>query len=235
MASSKNPTISSSGDKKPSESRRLRGSRIGNLAYRTRLESWPSGGALDPESVSELGSACGTEGCIAESIRDIMRRLPLVVLMPAGGEMRRTGSPVGTADEHLRDAAGRELKAVPLERLLRRRPSRQNRVATTGTTESRLEEGALSIDLQRATLTWKEMPVKLSITQFRIVVELASNPSEARSAAELMDAARICVAPNTIAAHIRAIRRRFRAADPSFDAILTERGLGYRWRVARWE
>ena len=47
--------------------------------------------------------------------------------------------------------------------------------------------------------------------------------------AELMRAAQIVVEPNTIAAHMKTIRQRFRTVDPDFDAIRTERSLGYRW------
>ena len=62
-----------------------------------------------------------------------------------------------------------------------------------------------------------------------MVFALATSPAIAKSPEELMKAARIRVAPNTIAAHIRGIRKRFESLDPSFDAIRTERGLGYRW------
>jgi two-component system OmpR family response regulator len=64
-----------------------------------------------------------------------------------------------------------------------------------------------------------------------MVLALASTPVHPKSAAELMRAANISVAPNTIAAHIRAIRTRFQDVDPEFDAIRTERGHGYRWVV----
>jgi two-component system OmpR family response regulator len=44
-----------------------------------------------------------------------------------------------------------------------------------------------------------------------------------------MKSANIVVEPNTITAHIKHIRDRFRAVDNSFNSIKNERGKGYRW------
>lgn len=58
---------------------------------------------------------------------------------------------------------------------------------------------------------------------------LAEHPGQAQTPAALMRAARITVESNTVAAHIKHIRDAFRAIDPEFDAIRTERGAGYWW------
>jgi two-component system OmpR family response regulator len=44
-----------------------------------------------------------------------------------------------------------------------------------------------------------------------------------------MKAAGLIVEPNTIAAHVKSIRRAFTAEDLTFHCIKTERGRGYRW------
>jgi two-component system, OmpR family, response regulator len=62
-----------------------------------------------------------------------------------------------------------------------------------------------------------------------MIEDLCRNPSHAKSHAELMRAAKIVVEPNTITAHIKAIRDAFRRIDPDFDHLRTERGRGYRW------
>ena len=48
---------------------------------------------------------------------------------------------------------------------------------------------------------------------------------------DLMKAANIVVEPNTITAHVKAIRNAFASLDPAFHSIRTERGRGYRWVV----
>jgi two-component system OmpR family response regulator len=44
-----------------------------------------------------------------------------------------------------------------------------------------------------------------------------------------MDAANVVLDDNTITSHVKRIRRKFVAADASFDAIHTVYGMGYRW------
>ena len=44
-----------------------------------------------------------------------------------------------------------------------------------------------------------------------------------------MDAANVVLDDATITSHIKRIRRKFAAVDPTFDAISTVYGMGYRW------
>ena len=44
-----------------------------------------------------------------------------------------------------------------------------------------------------------------------------------------MDAANVVLDDATITSHIKRIRRKFVAVDPTFDAISTVYGMGYRW------
>jgi two-component system OmpR family response regulator len=119
-----------------------------------------------------------------------------------------------------------ELLAVRIETLLHRH---QVLLEADDNRDTLVVVGPLAIDLQRGAATWKGHFVDLSLPHYWMVLELASAPYKASSAKELMAAAGIQVAPNTIAAHIRSIRARFRAVDAQFNAIRTERGLGYRW------
>ncbi len=59
--------------------------------------------------------------------------------------------------------------------------------------------------------------------------ELLTEPRQVKSYQQLMKAAKIYVEPNTITAHIKTIRNRFKAIDETFNCIKTERGIGYRW------
>lgn len=89
--------------------------------------------------------------------------------------------------------------------------------------------GPLSIDMDRLAAHWRGEKVELSLIQMRIVYDLAVQPGRVRSYSQLMRAADIFVEPNTVTSHIRAVRGAFKAIDPEFGQIKSERGAGYRW------
>lgn len=93
-----------------------------------------------------------------------------------------------------------------------------------------LSLGQLTLDMNVLRAFWHDHALNLTLTQFWLLNALASNPGQVRDHAELMRAAKLRrVEPNTIAAHVKSIRREFQRFDPDFSSIRTERGLGYRW------
>ena len=96
--------------------------------------------------------------------------------------------------------------------------------------EGLIKCGGLALNENRMTITWKEMPVDLTLTEFRIVAALARRPGDVKSYEALMESAiQTVVANNTINTHIRHIRKKFAAVDPEFNKIQNEYALGYRW------
>jgi two-component system response regulator ChvI len=68
-----------------------------------------------------------------------------------------------------------------------------------------------------------------------ILEALANRPGVVRTRDQLMDAAYqddVYVDDRTIDSHIKRMRRKFRQVDPTFDAIETLYGVGYRYREA---
>jgi len=93
-----------------------------------------------------------------------------------------------------------------------------------------ITHGGLALDENRMTVKWNNEPVDLTLTEFRIVAALARRPGDVKSYESLMESSiQTVVANNTINTHIRHIRKKFMAADPSFDMIENEYALGYRW------
>jgi len=92
-----------------------------------------------------------------------------------------------------------------------------------------LVRGRLRIDLKRSVAYWDDQLVDLTLTQFWMLLELARDAGQVKSYERLMRVANITVEPNTVSAHIKTIRDRFRALDPDFQCIRTERSSGYRW------
>ncbi len=187
---------------------------------------------INPPDVAVLDVALGEERdgglLLCSEIRRFSQTLPVIFLTCHDNEVDRiTGLRVG-GDDYVSKDSSFEFLAVRIETLLERRQAMLED-DKNGAREDRLEVGPLAVDLKRAEVSWRGEPVRLSLTQYWMVLALATAPSQPRSAEELMEAASISVASNTVAVHMRSIRARFSAVDPKFDAIRTERGHGYRW------
>ncbi len=96
--------------------------------------------------------------------------------------------------------------------------------------EDLIERGRLQLDLERLLARWDGRTLDLSLTEFWIVHALARYPGHVKTRQQLMDAANVVLDDATITSHIKRIRRKFEAFDPTFDAINTVYGAGYRWR-----
>lgn len=97
--------------------------------------------------------------------------------------------------------------------------------------EELLQRGRLTLDLKRITAAWAGQPVPLTVTEFWMVHALAKHPGHLKDRDALMSEAKLTVDDSTITSHIKRIRKKFAALDPSFDAIDTVYGMGYRWKA----
>lgn len=184
--------------------------------------------ALPDVAVLDVGLGSERDGgfqlCLA--LRGLSETLPIIFLTSHDAETDVISGLRLGADDYLSKQSSLDLLAVRIETLLRRYES----VRSAKSDGSRdLVVGDLRIDRERSLVYWKGQQVELTLTQLWMVEALARNLRSACSHSELMRAAQIVVEPNTIAAHVKTIRQNFRAVDPDFDAIRTERSLGYRW------
>ena len=88
------------------------------------------------------------------------------------------------------------------------------------------------MDPARHKVRWAGKDITLTVTEFMILEALAQRPGVVKSRNQLLDIAYhedVYVDDRTIDSHIKRIRRKFRATDPSFDAIETLYGVGYRF------
>jgi len=96
-----------------------------------------------------------------------------------------------------------------------------------------IKRGRLTLDPARHDCLWEGKPVRLTVTEFLLLQSLAQRPGFVKSRDNLMDAAyedQVYVDDRTIDSHIKRMRKKFREVDPSFDAIETLYGVGYRYR-----
>ena len=99
-----------------------------------------------------------------------------------------------------------------------------------------ISHGKLKLDPSQLECEWggKQLPDKLTTTEFLLVKELAKRPGIIKERAQLMDIAYredTDIEDRTIDSHVKRIRKKFKKIDSSFSAIETRYGSGYRWNV----
>lgn len=135
------------------------------------------------------------------------------------------------ADLCLPQTRSEALIAESLAALLRR-----NEMASLDGERDRglLIRGDLVMNLDEFTVTWKQIPIALTSSEFAVLQLLVERPGHLRSRAQIqahVHGANMHFFERTVDSHIKRIRRKMRDADPSFDAIDTLYGLGYRFHV----
>jgi two-component system response regulator ChvI len=136
------------------------------------------------------------------------------------------------ADDFIRKPFSQRLLVERVKAVLRRASARDGQPAK-GADSKVLERGHLRMDPERHTSTWKGDLITLTVTEFLILHALASRPGVVKSRNALMDAAyddQVYVDDRTIDSHIKRLRKKFKAADDSFDMIETLYGVGYRFK-----
>ena len=98
-----------------------------------------------------------------------------------------------------------------------------------------IARGRLYMDPALHYVTWNNLPVSLTVTEFLILEALAARPGVIKSRNQLMDAAYpddVFVDDRTVDSHIKRMRRKFRVVDNTFGAIDTLYGAGYSFNDA---
>ncbi|NJN46359.1 MAG: response regulator [Candidatus Competibacteraceae bacterium] len=189
-------------------------------------ESMPNLALLDISLKTERDA--GFQLCA--DLRHLSAELPIVFLTSHDSEMDKISGIRLGADDYLTKDVSLNYLVIRLEALLRRFQGLARIDAANDCAKAKkFIRGPLAIDCDNFTVSWRGQTAELNMTQFKITQELAAHPGQVRNYDKLMKAASIHVEPNTITAHIKAIRDRFRAIDANFDNIRTERGMGYRW------
>lgn len=157
-------------------------------------------------------------------------RIPIVMLTAKGEEIDKIlGLEVGADDYITKPFSPRELVARA-KAILRR--AEQSAEAAHETTE---DEGILrikdmTIDKERFTVTVGDRQIKLSATEFKLLLFLAERPKKIFNREQLLDMVwgnDVYVEPRTVDVHIRRLRAKLEH-DPNEPAyIKTMRGVGY--------
>ncbi|HQU47629.1 MAG TPA: proteobacterial dedicated sortase system response regulator [Casimicrobiaceae bacterium] len=187
-------------------------------AFRTRL---PDLAVVD----LGLGDDPDAGFALCRELRAMSPSIPILILSARDADIDIvSGLRVG-ADDYLTKDASLPHLAARIAALFRRAD-----VATSpASAEDVVERGPLALDVKRMTARWRGHPVDLTLTEFWMVHALARHPGHVKDRDALMREANTVVDDGTITSHVKRIRRKFQAIDPSFDRIATVYGMGYRW------
>jgi len=161
--------------------------------------------------------------------------LPVIMLTSKDEEIDEIlGFNLG-ADDYMHKPFSQRLLVERVKAVLRRaRPEGEAAPADPNAAGSKvMKRGKLTLDPERHDSLWDGKPVRLTVTEFLLLQSLAQRPGFVKSRDNLMDAAyddQVYVDDRTIDSHIKRMRKKFRQVDPSFDAIETLYGVGYRYR-----
>jgi two-component system phosphate regulon response regulator PhoB len=165
----------------------------------------------------------GKDICRALKSNPLTQSLPILMLTAKGEEADRViGFELGADDYVTKPFSPREL-VLRVKAILRRKE-----VPAEG--EKMIRIGDLLIDIDRHLVSVKNSPVQLTSTEFKLLVELASNRGRVQTRERLLDKVWGYTYEGyarTVDTHIRRLREKL---GPLEDFIETMRGVGYRFR-----
>jgi phosphate regulon transcriptional regulator PhoB len=149
--------------------------------------------------------------------------LPIIMLTAKGEEVDRiVGLEIGADDYVTKPFSPRELVAR-VKAVLRRTKEKP-------VTEKLLKIGELEIDKERYNISIKGKHVKLSATEYKLLLYLAERKGKVFSREQLLDAIwrdEAFVEPRTVDVHIRRLRSHIEEDPANPRYIKTMRGIGY--------
>jgi two-component system response regulator ChvI len=215
-------------------SRTLRRDGYRTAGYADGAEAWDSFSVAMPDLVIMdiiMPRMDGLELC--RRVRASSGSLPVMFLTSRDEEFDRVlGLELGADDYLCKPFSLREL-AARVKVLFRRAGPRGAGPAREPADGEVLQVGPLALDTRRFTAAWDDTPVRLTVTEFRILHALARQPGFVRTREQLLAEAfphDSYMSDRTIDCHIRRIRAKLEDLDEGFDGIETLYGLGYRLR-----
>lgn len=154
---------------------------------------------------------------------------PLILLTSRDSEIDEAlGLELG-ADDYVSKPFSTRVLQARVAALLRREELRGGGTARA----PRLVRGALELDAERLEARYQGAPVRVTVTEFRLLEALARRPGVLFSREKLLQLTRdddSIVVDRIIDTYVRRLRRKLEAVDAAFDCIETVVGAGYRWK-----
>ena len=164
---------------------------------------------------------------LCRTLREAGNLVPLVLLTSRDSEIDEAlGLELG-ADDFVTKPFSTRVLLARVGALVRRE---QLRAQTTSTPEPQ-RVGPLALDAERLRVHWKDQPIEVTVTEFRLLELLVERPGMVRSRAMILERLRgdTVVAERIVDTYVRRLRRKLEQVDPDFASIETVVGAGYRW------
>ncbi len=162
---------------------------------------------------------------LCRNLRKQGQQIPIILLTAREDEIDEAlGFEFGADDYVIKPARSRALLARAQRLLNRTQPSAQGR---------RIRSGPLSLDIGSMQALVHDTPLKLTVTEFRLLETMAGQPGLVFSRATLLARTHTDgtqVAERLIDTYIRRLRQKMKAVDAAYDPIETMIGAGYRWQ-----
>ncbi len=155
--------------------------------------------------------------------------IPIVFVTARSDEIDRVvGLELGADDYVVKPFSPRELSAR-VKAVLRR--SEKNSVSSDPVRVK--HESVFEIDAMRVQIKYRQTILKLSRTEYRLLMLLVESPGRVYTREQLMDYAWDHAGislERTVDTHIKTIRQKLKAISDDIDPIVTHRGVGYSLR-----
>lgn len=163
---------------------------------------------------------------LCQQLRQLSQTLPIIFFTARDNDVDTISGLRMGADDYL-------TKDISMAHLLARIAALFRRTDLLALPQQQSEQirlGELLVDISRMTVTWRQQPVALTVTEFWMLHALIRRPGHVKSRQQLMDESQMVVDDTTITSHIKRIRKKFVQLDRDFDHIDTVYGIGYRWQ-----
>lgn len=163
---------------------------------------------------------------LCQQLRQLSGSLPIIFFTARDNDVDTISGLRMGADDYL-------TKDISMAHLLARIAALFRRTDLLSAPKAQSEQyrlGHLVVDASRMSVTWKQQPVALTVTEFWMLYALIKHPGHVKSRQQLMDESRMVVDDTTITSHIKRIRKKFIQLDADFDHVDTVYGMGYRWQ-----
>jgi DNA-binding response OmpR family regulator len=165
---------------------------------------------------------------VCRRLREAGIAVPFVLLTSRDDELDEAlGLELG-ADDYVAKPFSTRVLLLRVAALLKRDALRRG-----GAEPRRERHGDLELSPERLEVRLRETPVEVTVSEFRLLHALAERPGVVLSREQLLAHVRddgSVVAERIIDTWVRKLRRKLEAVDPTFDAIETVVGAGYRLR-----